>query len=473
MTHPTTKILATLGPASTAPHRIGGLIAAGASAFRMNFSHGAHEEHAGRFKTVREVAGEMGRHVPLLSDLQGPKLRVGDLPEAGLKLGFGDEVDAVLGETAPDGTLPVPHPELFEALTDNDVLMIDDGAIRLVVLSAGTDRLTLKAEVPGTVTSRKGINIPGRALPIEALTAKDREDLAFALDQGTDYVALSFVQRAADVEAARELIGGRARIIAKIEKPSALKELDSILAVSDGVMVARGDLGVELPLEQVPPAQRRIVSRAREEGRLVIVATQMLQSMVEAPTPTRAEASDTATAAYNGADAVMLSAESAVGRHPEAAVAIMARIIRAVSEDPDYYDAMQAVSMEPRMNAVAAATALAATDAASMVDAKALLAATSSGHTAYVVSQLRPEVPILALTPNEATARQISLGWGVHAHVIEDTDDFETLTRIAAGAARDLTGAGPDDLAVLVAGLPPGHSGRTNTMKIFQLGDYP
>ena len=470
--HPTTKILATLGPASEAPHRVKALISAGASAFRMNYSHGEHDEHLKRLETVREVAKELGRHVPIVSDMQGPKLRVGKIEGGALKVGFQDEIEARLGETAPEGVLPVPHEELFDAMKAGDALMIDDGAIRLSVVEGGKDRMILKAEVPGTITNRKGINVPGRRLRIEALTEKDRRDLDFALEHETDYVALSFVQTAEDVRAAREIIGGRSRIISKIEKPSALEDLTAIIEASDGVMVARGDLGVELPLEQVPPAQRQIIRGAREQGKLVIVATQMLQSMVDSPIPTRAEASDTATAAYYGADAVMLSAESAVGRHPEAAVAIMSRIIRAVSEDPGFYAEMEASCPDPRMNAIGGATAIAAADAAMMVDASAVIAATSSGSTAYLISQLRPETPIVALTPNELTARQISLAWGVAAHIIPDTHDFEELTRLAAQNARDVANASPSDLAVLLAGLPPGKAGSTNTMKIFEVGEY-
>lgn len=468
----TTKILATIGPASDTPHRVKALLTAGVTAFRMNYSHGSHEEHLKRLQTVREVAKEMGRHVPIISDMQGPKLRVGVIGDDGLKLGFGDEIEAHLGETAPEGCLPVPHQELFDAMSAGDALMIDDGAIRLSVVESGSSRMVLKTEVPGLVTNRKGINIPGRKLRIAALTEKDLRDLEFALDNDTDYVALSFVQTAQDVHEAREIIGNRARIISKIEKPSALEELEEIVKASDAVMVARGDLGVELPLEQVPPAQRRIISCAREHGRLVIVATQMLQSMVDAPIPTRAEASDTATAVYLGADAVMLSAESAVGRHPEAAVAIMTRIIRAASADTSYFDALEAACPDPYMSAVGGATAIATADAAALVDAKGIVAATNSGSTAYLISQVRPETPIIALTPHETTARQLALAWGVDPKVVEDTQDFEVLTRTAADAAVEKLGASADDLSVLLAGLPPGKVGSTNTMKIFRIGDY-
>ncbi len=467
----TTKILATMGPASESPHRARALLQAGATAFRMNFSHGAHKDHAERFATVREVADDLGRHVPIISDMQGPKLRVGKIDGGTLKLGYGDEVDAVLGEEAPAGTIPIPHPELFEALKPGDSVMMDDGFIRLEVLDCKAEKLTCKVEVPGPLTDRKGVNIPGRKLNINALTAKDLRDLDFALDQGTDYVALSFVQSAADVAAARKIIGNRARIISKIEKPSALDDLPAIIAESDGVMVARGDLGVELPLEQVPPAQRQIIRLARSQGKLVIVATQMLQSMVDAPTPTRAEAQDTAAAVYYGADAVMLSAESAVGRHPEAAVAIMARIIRAASQDPTYHEEMESVLLDLDANSTAAAIATAASYAADTTDAAALIASTESGSTAYAIAQLRPEQPILAVTPVAKTARQTALAWGVTPHHVSRPGDFEALTQASTSLAKEALSLNADDHLVLLAGIPTGTAGGTNTMKIIRVGD--
>lgn len=467
----TTKILATMGPASESPHRCKALIQAGASAFRMNFSHGTHEEHAVRFNTVRQVAAELGRHIPIVSDMQGPKLRVGKLAGGQLKLGYGDLIDAILAKEAGDGIIPIPHQELFDALSPGDAVMLDDGNLRLEVTEKQKDRLQFKVDVPGLLTDKKGINIPGRRLKIDALTKKDREDLVFALDQETDYIALSFVQTAQDVHEARELIGDRARIISKIEKPSAMDDLDDIVAASDGVMVARGDLGVELPLEQVPQAQRRIIRTARGQGKLVIVATQMLQSMVEAPTPTRAEASDTATAVYYGADAVMLSAESAVGRHPEAAVAIMSRIIRATSQDPAYHDELENSAMNIETHGPAAAIATAASFASEVTNAAAIVASTESGSTAYSISQLRPDVPIISLTPNEKTARQTSLAWGVQAHKIDQVADFEQLSKISVQTSHDLLDLSDEDYVVLLAGIPTGREGGTNTMKIIRVGD--
>ncbi|WOI52885.1 pyruvate kinase [Parvularcula sp. LCG005] len=469
--HVTTKILATMGPASESVHRARALVQAGVSAFRMNFSHGSHEEHAVRFNTVREVAKDLGRHVPIIADMQGPKLRCGRIAGGSMQLNFGDRVEAILGETAPEGVIPIPHEELFEALKADDVVMLDDGFLRLSVIEAGEKRIEFKVEVPGKLTDRKGINIPGRKLRIDALTEKDKADLAFALEQNTDYIALSFVQTAEDVHNARKLIGDRARIISKIEKPSALDELDAIVAASDGVMVARGDLGVELPLEMVPPAQRRIIRTARAQGKLCIVATQMLQSMIDSPTPTRAEASDTATAVYYGADAVMLSAESAVGRHPEAAVAIMARIIRAASSDPSYFEDMDLLDLDGDDHSVPQALATAASFAADVTKASAIVASTNSGSTAYTISQHRPIMPIVAVTPNDKTARQLGLAWGVEPILIDHQDDFESMSRTAVQTCRERMNLEADDHIVLLAGIPTGRTGGTNTLKIIRVGD--
>lgn len=468
---PTTKILATMGPASESEHRVEALLLAGVTAFRMNFSHGSHESHAERFATVRKVAAKMGRHVPIVSDLQGPKLRVGSLAGGELRLRYGENVSVSLGKEAPEGTIPVPHKELFDALEPGDEVMIDDGALRLSVTEGGTETMTWKVEVPGTLTDKKGINVPGRRLPIPALTEKDRADLDFALAQETDYIALSFVQTPEDVLEAKKIIDGRALVIAKIEKPQAVDDIDAIADVTDALMVARGDLGVELPLEQVPLAQRRIVRAARQRGKPVIVATQMLQSMVESPTPTRAEASDTAAAVYLGADAVMLSAESAVGRHPEAAVAIMTRIIRAASADPDYDDEMDRGAGDISPDTPAAAVAMSAAFAADTVHCAAVVASTNTGGTAYAIAKLRPSVPIVTLTPNPKTARQTALAWGTVPRVTEEQPDFEALSRAAVAKASEVLALEEDDRIVLLAGIPTGRTGGTNTFKVIRIGD--
>ena len=468
---PTTKILATMGPASDSEHRIEALLRSGVTAFRMNFSHGSHEEHAARFARVRAVARRIGRPVPIVSDLQGPKLRVGSLSGGELRLRYGEDVTAVLGKTADEGVIPIPHQEMFDVLEPGDALMLDDGLLRLTVKEGGKDRLVLSVEVPGLLTDKKGINVPTRRLPIPALTQKDRADLDFALSQETDYIALSFVQTPQDVEEAKSIIGGRARVIAKIEKPQAVEDIDAIADAADALMVARGDLGVELPLEQVPLAQRKIIRAARARGKPVIVATQMLQSMVESPTPTRAEASDTAAAVYLGADVVMLSAESAVGRHPEAAVAIMTRIIRAASSDPDYAAEMGRVAGDQHPDTPAAAVAMSAASTAGSVHCGAVVASTNTGGTAYAIAKLRPAVPILVLTPNERTARQAALAWGTLPVIVEEQPDFEALSQAAAGAARDALSLSDEDRVVLLAGIPTGVTGGTNTLKLIRIGD--
>ena len=468
---PTTKILATMGPASDSEHRIEALLRSGVTAFRMNFSHGSHEEHAARFARVRAVAEKLGRHVPIVSDLQGPKLRVGSLKGGELRLRYGEPVEAILAKDAPEGIVPIPHQALFDALEPGDSVMLDDGLLRLTVKEGGKERLVFDVEVPGLLTDKKGINVPSRRLPIPALTEKDETDLAFALEQETDFVALSFVQTPEDVTRAAAIIEGRARIIAKIEKPGAVETVESIADVADALMVARGDLGVELPLEQVPLAQRRIIRAARARGKPVIVATQMLQSMVESPTPTRAEASDTAAAVYLGADAVMLSAESAVGRHPEAAVAIMTRIIRAASSDPDYAAEMGRVASDQRPDSPAAAVAMSAASIANSTHCKAVVASTNTGGTAYAIAKLRPDVPVLVLSPNARTARQTTLAWGTTARVIGEQPDFEALSRAAAAASREALDLGDDDRVVLLAGIPTGVTGGTNTLKLIRMGD--
>jgi pyruvate kinase len=465
-----TKILATLGPASSAPHRIEAMIRAGASAFRFNFSHGSHEDHAERFRMVREAAERVGRQIAIVSDLQGPKLRVGKLAGGELALSYGESYEVVLGESAPEGAIPIPHRELFDALQKGDVVMMNDGAFRFTVEEPGSERMVFRCDVPGKLTNNKGINIPSRKLPLAALTEKDAADLTFAVEQGTDYVALSFVQTAADLRLARSKMGdSKAKLIAKIEKPGAMAELAEIVAEADALMVARGDLGVELPLEAVPRAQRRIIRMAREAGKPVIVATQMLESMIESPTPTRAEASDTAAAAYLGADCVMLSAETAVGRHPESAIAIMGRILCAVDEDEGAGREIgfAAENSEPKTGAeiIAAAAAWSAEKAR----VSAILAATLSGGTAYAVARRRPAVPVLAITPNALSARQLALTWGIKPVLVEKDETFEKLSKQAANVARaelDLTEGGR---VLLIAGIPSGVKGGTNTMRLIEV----
>ncbi|NHK29443.1 pyruvate kinase [Parvularcula flava] len=463
------KILATLGPASDAPERIRSLALTGVDAFRLNFSHGEHEEHLQRLKNVRAAEEATGKYLTVVADMQGPKIRVGKLNGGEQDLKYGKEFKLVCDrEVDEDGVIPIPHPELFEALQKGDAIMLDDGLLRLTITEIDGLEGKAKVDVPGKLTNRKGINIPGRYLPIDALTEKDKKDLAFALEVGVDYIALSFVQKAKDVIEARKLIGDKAGIISKIEKPAALEELEEIIEHSDAVMVARGDLGVELPLEQVPVAQRRIINLARKAGKPVIVATQMLQSMVDSPMPTRAEASDTASAVYLGADAVMLSAESAVGRHPETVVAIMSRIIQAVEGDETYWEDinLKTASAAPE-SANAIATSIRHT--VGLLGSKAVLAGTSVGSTAFAVARERPRTHILGITPFAETARRISLAWGIQAVVTPDYKTFEEFDEAAARISKEMGIADKGDTILLTAGIPMGRHGGTNTMKVIAI----
>ncbi len=463
------KIVATLGPASDTPGKIRSLAETGVDAFRLNFSHGNHDDHLKSLQNVRAAETATGKSLPAIADMQGPKIRVGVVNNNQQMLRYNEKVTLVCTDTAAeDGVLPIPHQELFDALKPGDIMMLDDGLVRLTLTESDGKSATARVDVPGKLTNKKGINIPGRRLPIAALTEKDHIDLAFALENDVDYIALSFVQTAEDVAAARKIIGSKAGIISKIEKPSALEELEGIVAMSDAVMVARGDLGVELPLEQVPIAQRRIIRHGRRAGKPVIVATQMLQSMVDSPTPTRAEASDTASAVYLGADAVMLSAESAVGLHPEATVAIMARIIEAVENDEFYWDEIYKGLGNAEANGPGAIAA-SARHTVDLLGCKAVLASTKTGGTAFAVSRERPRASILGITPDPAAARRISLAWGVEAVVKPDYATFEELTAHAREIATDHTDAKPGDTILLTAGIPMGLEGGTNLMKVIQV----
>ncbi len=463
------KIVATMGPASDPPERLMKLINAGVDCFRLNFSHGAKEDHARRYRAVREAEAKAGKPVAIFADLQGPKIRVGTFAGGQITLRYGDVV-TLEGSNEPGepGIIRLPHPEIVETLGSGDVLKLDDGKMQLTVTERAGKTLKARVDFGGELKSQKGLNVPTRRIPVSALTVKDREDLAFALELGVDYIALSFVQHPDDVREARDLIGERARIISKIEKPSALEEIEAIVDLSDAVMVARGDLGVELPPEQVPIAQRRIIRAARAAGRPVIVATHMLESMVDAPTPTRAEASDVATAVYQGADAVMLSAESAVGRHPESAVAIMDRIIRAVENDSEYWKGLPR-DMTPPQATTADAIALSARHMADVIDAATVVAYTATGSTALRVARERPHCGVIGLTPLVETARRLALVWGVRSMVTEDVSSVEDMVDKADAAVRKLGVAQKDDRVVVIAGIPFGRAGKTNTIRVFRV----
>ena len=463
------RILATLGPASNTPSMIRQLSEAGADAFRINMSHGTQAEKVALVEAIRALEGEIGRPTTILFDLQGPKLRVGDFEDGAAVLAAGTSF-ILDRDTSPGNSerVELPHPELFEAVGAGDRLLIDDGKVRLRVAAAGPERIETIVEVGGRISDRKGVNVPDVLVPIPALTEKDKSDLAFALDQGTDWIALSFVQRPEDVAEARELIGDRAALLAKIEKPAAIDRLDAILALADAVMVARGDLGVELPPEDVPPLQNRIVAAARQLGKPVVVATQMLESMIHSPSPTRAEVSDVATAIYDGADAVMLSAESAAGDYPCEAVEMMDRIAVSAESDP-IYPARVHFTSTPAEPTTADALSASAKHVAEIVSAKAMVCYTSSGSTARRIARERPTVPILVMTASRTVARRLGLQWGVHAVHTRDVTNFEEMVGKARRMAFRHKIAGAGDRLVIMAGVPFGVSGSTNVIHVVKV----
>lgn len=462
------KIVATLGPASSDKDTVRRLFLAGVDVFRLNFSHGSAADHRARFAILRELEKATGRPIGILADLQGPKLRVGTFADGPVMLSEGAAFRLDL-DTAPGNTTraSLPHPEIFAALIPGAELLLDDGRLRLVVERCGAEFAETRVVVGGKLSERKGVNVPGVVLPITALTQKDRRDLDLALELGADWIALSFVQRPQDVAEARVLIGDRAGIVSKLEKPSAVEQLDEIVALSDAVMVARGDLGVELPAERVPAIQKRIVRSCRRLGKPVIVATQMLESMVESPVPTRAEASDVATAIYDGADAVMLSAESASGKHPVEAVAMMNRIIEQVEADPLYRQLIDASHTAARPGGdVAEAVCCAMRRTVTLLQAAAIVCYTSSGHTSLRAARERPESPVLSLTPNLAAARRLALAWGVHSVHIDDVADVPQMTEVACEVARREHFAKAGQTIVTIAGMPFGTPGTTNLLRI-------
>jgi pyruvate kinase len=461
-----TKIVATLGPASRSAEDVRNLAAAGVDVFRLNFSHGSHADHQQRLDWVRQAEAALGRPLGVLLDLQGPKLRVGQLT-APIALEQGSELGLVCGDRQIDAAdpVPIPHPEVFAALEAGHELLVDDGKLRFTVLAADGTSARVRSEVAGTLLQRKGLNLPDSVLAMPAMTAKDRDDLAFGLTLGVDWVALSFVQTEDDVRQLRDLVQGRAGLVAKIEKPAALHRLEAVLDASDAVMIARGDLGVELPPEEVPGVQRRIAQLARELGKPVIVATQMLESMISSPAPTRAEASDVATAVYDGVDAVMLSAESASGRYPIEAVRMMSRIIEQVEADPRQQRLLAAVN--PRTEATATdAIGAAVRVVAQTVPLAATVTYTSSGASALRVAHGRPDVPLIGLTPNPGTARRLALVWGVRPVVSRDASDVDDMVTLAISAVRDLCGEADARAVAIVAGLPFGTPGATNLLRL-------
>ena len=463
------KILATLGPASSDARMIRRLMLAGADAFRINMSHGDQKQKAKLVDHIRALEKEFHRPTTILFDLQGPKLRVGHFDGGKATLEKGGRFTFDRESRAGDSTrVELPHPELFEAIKAGAKILIDDGKVRLSVLEAGKDRIVTEVRVGGAVSDNKGVNVPDIVVPIPALTEKDRDDLHFAIEQKADWIALSFVQRPEDVAEARSLIGDKAALLAKIEKPAAIDRLNDIVELADAVMVARGDLGVELPPEEVPPLQNRIVACARQFGKPVVVATQMLESMITSPTPTRAEVSDVATAIYDGADAVMLSAESAAGQYPCEAVQMMDRIATSVERDPTYPARVHftQTKLEPT---TADALAGSARQIAGTVSATTMVCYTSSGATARRIARERPSVPLLAMSPSMATARRMGLLWGVHAVHSRDVSSFEEMVEKGKRMALRHHLAAGGERIVLMAGIPFGTAGSTNVLHVVRL----
>ena len=464
--HRNVKIVATLGPASSSYEMIRALVEAGADVFRLNMSHGTHDDIRARHVIIRQVEVDLNTPIGILADLQGPKLRVGTFAEGSAELVPGAAFRLDLSPVEGDVTrVQLPHKEIFDALEPGASLLVNDGKIRLLVKDCGADFANCEVVVGGTISNRKGVNVPDVVLPLAALSDKDRKDLEFACDLGVDWLALSFVQRPADVHEARELVKGRAAILSKIEKPAAVKAFDEILAVSDGIMVARGDLGVELPVQNVPPIQKRLVRKCRAAGKPVIVATQMLESMIESPMPTRAEVSDVATAIYEGADAIMLSAESAAGQYPVEAVQTMNNVAAEVESDPTYREIIES-SRRANRNSVADGIVAAAREIAETTEVKAICCFSQSGTTALLVARERPRVPIIALTSVERTARRLCLTWGTICVIVGPVDRFKAAVIEAVRAALRLELATAKDMIVVTAGVPFNTPGSTNILRV-------
>ena len=460
------KIVATLGPASSDYAMIRKLHEAGADVFRLNMSHGSHDEIAERHAAIRKIEADVGTPIAILADLQGPKLRVGTFKNGEEELADGASFRFDLSDKEGDAKrVQLPHKEIFQALEAGSTLLVNDGKIRLKVDACGSDFADCTVVTGGTISNRKGVNVPDVVLPVKALSEKDRADLEFVCQLGVDWLALSFVQRPEDVYEARALANGRAKVLSKIEKPAAVEAFDAILDVSDGIMVARGDLGVELPVQNVPPIQKRLTRKCRAVAKPVIVATQMLESMIESPMPTRAEVSDVAAAIYEGADAVMLSAESAAGQYPVDAVKTMNNVAEEVEADPTYAEIL-AASRTVKRDSVADGITVAAREIAEATEIKAICCFTQSGTTASLAARERPMVPIIALTSVVDTARMLSLTWGTYCVVTTEVERFKMAVVAAARAAREGGFATETDQIVVTAGVPFNQAGTTNILRV-------
>jgi pyruvate kinase len=466
-----TKVVATLGPASSDRATIERLFQAGADVFRINMSHTSHDRMRELMATIRTIESEYSRPIGILVDLQGPKLRLGAFKNDAAEIDKGQDFVFDTDPTPGDGTrVSLPHPEIFAAIKPGDALLIDDGKLRLQATETGPQRIVARVEVGGKMSNRKGVSLPDTVIPLAALTAKDIADLEAALDAGTDWVALSFIQRPEDVAEAKKITRGRAAVMAKIEKPQAVARLDDILDLADALMVARGDLGVEMPLEKVPGVQKDMTRACRRAGKPVVVATQMLESMIASPVPTRAEVSDVATAIFDGADAVMLSAESAAGQYPVEAVATMNRIAEQVEKDTIYQSSLHLLHTEPEATG-ADAIAAAARQVAETLDLAAIVCWTSSGSTGLRVARERPQCPIIAISPIVTAGRKLSVVWGIHTVIAEDAHDQDDMVERACRLALKEGFAKADRRIIIVAGVPLGTPGATNMMRIAFVGD--
>ncbi|EKS35230.1 pyruvate kinase [Afipia clevelandensis] len=464
------KILATLGPASSDSASIRKLFEAGADVFRINMSHTPHDKMRELVATIRNVESSYGRPIGILVDLQGPKLRLGNFENGFVELNNG-AMFTLDSDPAPGNKTRVhlPHPEILKALRPGHALLIDDGKLRLIAEETSPDHALVRVVTGGKMSDRKGVSLPDTDLPVSAMTAKDRADLEAALETGIDWIALSFVQRADDVIEAKKLVRGRAAIMSKIEKPQAIERLADIMEASDALMVARGDLGVELPAERVPGLQKQMTRMARRAGKPVVIATQMLESMITSPVPTRAEVSDVATAVFEGADAIMLSAESAAGKFPVEAVMTMNRIGEECERDPTYRGVIAAQRPEPEATA-GDAIADAARQIAETLDLSAIICWTSSGSTALRVARERPKPPVVAITPNVNTGRKLALVWGVHCVIAEDAHDQDDMIDRAARISFRDGFAKTGQRVIIVAGVPLGTPGTTNMVRIASVG---
>jgi pyruvate kinase len=464
------KIVATLGPASSDRAMIGRLFEAGADVFRINMSHTSHERMRELVSSIRSLEGHYGRSIGILVDLQGPKLRIGGFANETVMVETGSTFVLDDNPAPGDATrIQLPHPEILAALAPGDTMLLDDGKVRLTTIEANASRAVTRVEVGGRLSNRKGVSLPDTTVPLAALTEKDRSDLEAALNTGVDWIALSFIQRADDIAEAKKITRGRAAVMAKIEKPQAVNQLTEILDLVDALMVARGDLGVEMPLEKVPSIQKQLTRAARKAGKPVVIATQMLESMISSPVPTRAEVSDVATAIYEGADAVMLSAESASGQFPVEAVATMNRIAEEVEGDPTYRPIVQAQRAEPEPTG-ADAIAAAARQIAETLDLSAVVCWTFSGSTGLRVARERPRPPIVAISPNLSAGRKLSLVWGIHCVVAQDARDQDDMVERACRIAFKDGFARAGQRIIIVAGVPLGTPGATNMVRIAFVG---